>query len=657
MGRWGVPCVLCFSYGPVGFWVERRRRVVREGALSEACPGKRIMRRYRSRGTKICSLPNRAGGRSLESTRYLVATPLKSSVVFSIPASSKQLSSCSSATTRLSNEAGVSTLAIHAATNPALCEARIDHAGSASRIYTPKKPKSAEARRGKYERPATYVRPVNPKIFHHRLIDAFTKARASFDSNIDYVLWDLKTAAPGMTVSRTARWSVASPNEAQPRSKPSSPSPSLEERTAAAIAKLVKLGHVSKARKVLHASNQLRTRFSPASLAVIARAVADVPFPCSPAGESPTNSPSQSSPPEPPSTYPTSETIEQSSKWLLWELRPQLFDAAKRKQRDAAYQSSLTNAIEEFMWWTKAGQMAVARQKHEYLENTLQGAFDEVMGHFEGPSLQAPLAETIDQHAKTQSVIIRRHLLYNDIRAAWGVWTKLVEDVEKAAESRDSQANEGNRSSDSLRRLRPAIPQTTSLRLDSAYFCILHTARRLNDVEFISTAALPLSSRILVGRNPSRFVDIWRETLQTLVRQSPTAEERFRLLGALKTLDKVLEEHEVGTSVSATTQLRGSQERSDVMRGVFTGALVNAVRLWWSASDLTAGSTKQIGEMFEKFGVILKVPLKKRLSSPNSIGVPIPGAPSIVVAPPFRVSARPATHLPFPSTSNWRHLP
>ncbi|KAG8920539.1 hypothetical protein FRC00_009859, partial [Tulasnella sp. 408] len=604
-----------------------------------------------------------------------------------------------------------------------------------------------------------------------------------------------------MTLSGPARLGVTSITKAQLSRKSS-----LEERTAAAIAKLVRLGYVAQARKVLHMSNQLRTRFSPASLAMIARAVATAPS-LQPLAESQTN-PSPSEPP-----YPTPEQLRQSRQWFLWELRPQLYDAAKRKRRDASYQAQLTGAIEEFMWcsfdlrdwrgvletfngtamnmkahrggavgglpsvkmcqlvmqalfarhyydsprkekaqarrdegrmskanlmkegyswsepsnhpvlfrkiaamvevmrksgidplypevyaillrelgrlvssgrtlmsvklvedwlvyyeaamavrippqtststpsepsspplpqsqpptsiilaaaeailnileeaknqlgfqWSKAGHLVIARQKHEYLEATLKPAFDEVMGHLEGPS-SPPLGETIDQHAKTQSVFIRRHLLQDDVRAAWGVWTQLVEEVEESAESKDSQAKKAIRSGNNLRRLRPTVPPTTSLRLDSAYFRILHTAHRLNDLEFISTTALPFSSYILLGRNPTSFADIWRKTLETLIRRPPVEEERHRLLGALRTLDKVLEERDA-TSVSATNRPRGGPERSDVMRSVFTGALVDAIRMWWSASDLTAQSAKQIGEMFEKFGVTLKVPLKKRSSS------------------------------------------
>ncbi|KAG8954101.1 hypothetical protein FRC00_006027, partial [Tulasnella sp. 408] len=612
-----------------------------------------------------------------------------------------------------------------------------------------------------------------------------------------------------MTLSGSARLSVTSITETQ-----LGRTPSLEERTAAAIAKLIRLGYVARARKILHMSNQLRTRFSPASLAVIARAVANAPSLQPPAAECSTN-PSPSEPP-----YPTPEQFRRSREWFLWELRPQLYDAAKRKQRDALYQTQLTGAIEEFMWcsfdlrdwrgvletfngtamnmkahrggavgglpsvkmcqlamqalfarhyydsprkgkgkarkneersgkgirganlvkegyswsepsdhpvlfrkiaamvevmrksgidplypevyaillrelgrlvssgktlmsvklvedwlvyyeaamavrippptststpsepsssspplpqsqpptsiilaaaeailnileeaknqlgfqWSKAGHLVIARQKHEYLEATLKPAFDEVMGYLEGPQ-SPPLGETIDQHAKTQSVFIRRHLLQDDVRAAWGVWTQLVEEVEES-EPKDSQANKATQSGNNLRRLRPTVPPTTSLRLDSAYFRILHTAHRLNDLEFISTTALPFSSRVLLGRNPMSFADIWRKTLETHIRQPPVEEERLRLLGALRTLDKVLEERDA-TSVSATNQPDGVSKPNDVMRGVFTGALVDAVRMWWSASDMTAESTKQIGEMFEKFGVVLKVPLKKRSSSPR----------------------------------------
>lgn len=614
-----------------------------------------------------------------------------------------------------------------------------------------------------------------------------------------------------MNLSGPARLSITSITEAQLGRKSS-----LEERTAAAIAKLVRLGYVARARKVLYMSNQLRTRFSPASLAVIARAVANAPS-LQPATAATAECSTNPSPSEP--SYPTPEQLRRSRQWLLWELRPQLYDAAKRRQRDAVYQAQLTGAIEEFMWcsfdlrdwtgvletfngtamnmkalrggavgglpsvkmcqlamqalfarhyydsprkekgkmrreegrdprgngkaslakegyswsepsdhpalfrkiaamvevmrksgidplypevyaillrelgrlvssgktlmsvklvedwlvyyeaamavrippqtststppepssasppsrqsqpptsiilaaaeailnireeaknqlgfhWSKAGHLVIARQKHEYLETTLKTAFEEVMGYLEGKA-SPPLSETIDQHAKTQSVLIRRHLLQDEVRAAWGVWTRLEEDVEEAAGPSKIQANKATRSGDDLRRLRPAIPPTTSLRLDSAYIRILHTAHRLNDLEFISTTALPFSSRVLAGRNPMGFADIWRKALETLIRRPPVEEERLRLLGALRMLDKVLEEHDA-TSIS--TQPRGGPERSDVMRGIFTGALLDAVRMWWSASDLTAESTKQIGEMFDKFGVVLKVPLKKRSSSPR----------------------------------------
>ncbi|KAG9046599.1 hypothetical protein FS837_003974 [Tulasnella sp. UAMH 9824] len=740
-------------------------------------------------------------------THDIIATPLKSSVVFSssVPASTR----LSPAITRLSTDAGVSTLAVQRSTiTPS--EGRTDNA-STSRNLPSKKSKSGGVRKGKYERPTTFAKAFDPKIFHYRFIDAFTRARARFDSTIDYALWDLKTPAPRMALSEPARLSITSLTKTQLGRKSS-----LEERTAAAIAKLVRLGYVAQARKVLHMSNQLRTRFSPASLAMIARAVANAPSP-QPAAAECSKNPSPSEP-----SHPTPEQLGRSKEWFLWELRPQLYDAAKRKQRDALYQAQLTGAIEEFMWcsfdlrdwrgvletfngtamnmkaqrggavgglpsvkicqlamqalfarhyydsprkekgkmkrdeergpsgssrtnpvkegyswsepsdhpvlfrkiaamvevmrksgidplypevyaillrelgrlvssgktlmsvklvedwlvyyeaamavrippqtststpsepsssspplhqsqpptsiilaaaeailnileeaknqlgfqWSKAGHLVIARQKHEYLEATLKPAFDEVMGYLEGPSPPRPLGETINQHAKTQSVFIRLHLLQDDVRAAWGVWTQLVEQAEESAGPKDSQASQATRSGNNLRRFRPAIPPTTSLRLDSAYIRILHTAHRLNDLDFISTTALPFSSRVLLGRNPMSFADIWRKTLETLIRQPPIEEERLRLLGALRTLDKVLEERDA-TSVSATNRPHGGPERSDVMRGVFTGALVDAVRMWWSASDMTRESTKQIGEMFEKFGVVLKVPLKKRLSSPR----------------------------------------
>ncbi|KAG8904350.1 hypothetical protein FRC01_008763, partial [Tulasnella sp. 417] len=746
-------------------------------------------------------------------------TPLRSSVVFSSSISTAaatatvtRLPSCSSATIRSSNGAGESTLAVHARRNVP-DEPSIDRLRP-NRTPASKKSKSTEARNGKYERPATFKKPLEPEIFQHRFIYAFTRALARFDGTINYVLWDFQIASPGMTLSKPAHSTVTSANEAQLHRKPAPPS--LEERTAAAIAKLVKLGYVSQARQVLEMSNQLQTRFSPESLATIARAIANGLSSFQP--PTPTNPSSSSSSQQPP-PYPTLETIEQSSKWLLWELRPQLCDAAKRRKRDALYQSQLTCAIEEFMWcsvtlrdwtgvletfdgtamnvnakrigglpsvkmcqlamqalfarhyydapgkgkdkattekdeekcrrgvskgkakkegyawtipadhtvlfrkiarmievmrksgvdplypevhaillrelgrlvssgktlmsvklvedwlvfyeaamavrvppaptststpsepssssspspqsqpptaiilaaaeailhileeaknqlgfrWTKAAQVSVALQKREYLETTLKAAFDEVVGYLEVPS-SPPLREAIDQHAKTQSVIIRRYLLQDDIRAAWGVWTRLVKDVEEAVRFKEGSRSRGKRNGDNLHRLRTTIPPTTSLRLDSAYSRILHTARRLGDLEFISTTALPLSSRILVGRNPDGFADIWRKTLETMLRRSPTEEERLRLLSALKTLDKVLEER-VATSA---TQPRGGQEPCDVIRGIFTGALVDAVRVWWSASDVTSTSTKEIGEMFEKFGIVLKVPLKKRrLSSPG----------------------------------------
>ncbi|KAG8975811.1 hypothetical protein FRC05_005021 [Tulasnella sp. 425] len=642
----------------------------------------------------------------------------------------------------------------------------------------------------------------------HRLITAFTRAQTSFESTIDYVLWDLKTVAPGMTLRKPARWNNTPNAEAEELSRkhPLSSS-SLEERTAAALAKLLRLGYVSQARKILEMSKLLRTKFTPSSLATIARAVAKMPSVILPEPPPPPQDPIEALSSELP-LHLTTKIFELSTKWFLWELRPQLYDAAKRKRQDAVYTSHLRCAVEEFMWrlfdlrdwtgvletfdgtamnlkkagrgggippsvkmcqlamqavfarhyydapgkenkqkvnyearcqretsgantmkdgygwtkpsdhrvlfkkiagivevmrksgvdplypevhaivlrelgwlvssgktlmsvklvedwlvyyeaamavrvppktsppstssqpppsiilaaaeailnileeskhqldfnWSKTGQIIIA-QKHEYLENTLECAFEEVMGYLEGRHSAPIIGETVEQHAKVQSVLIRRYLLQDDVRAAWSVWTKLVEDVEEAREPRERPSSKGKRSGDQLHRGRTSIPQTTSLRLDSAYARILETARRLDGVEFICTTALPSSSRILVGQNTSGFAVIWRKTLEALARRPPVEEERLRLLGALRTLDNALEEGVASTPSTTTQPSRGGcRARRDILRDIFTGSVVKVVRLWWSRADQTAESTKRVGELFEKFEVVLKGPSKRSRS-------------------------------------------
>lgn len=631
-----------------------------------------------------------------------------------------------------------------------------------------------------------------------------------------------------MTLRKPARWNNNEEAEELRRKHPLSSS-SLEERTAAAIAKLLRLGYVSQARKILEMSKLLRTKFTPASLAYIARAVAKMPsviLPEPPPPQDPMETLSSELP------HLTAKIFELSTKWFLWELRLQLYDAAKRKRQDAVYTSHLRCAIEEFMWrlfdlrdwsgvletfdgtamnlkkaghgagappsvkmcqlamqavfarhyydapgkenrqdvndapgkenmqnvndeewgqmgirganavedkahtllfrkiagmvevmrksgvgplypevhaivlrelgwlvsggktlssvrlvedwlvyyeaamavrvppktsttpsksspcspastpsqpplpitlaaaeailnileeaksqlhfkWAKPGLLAFARDKHQYLESTLKCAFDEVMGYLEGRHSAPLIGETVDQHAKVQSVIIRRYLLQDDVRAAWGVWTELAEDVKKATEPKERPRFKGRGGGgDQLLLRRPSIPQTISLRLDSAYARILQTARRLDHVEFICTTALPSSSQILVGQNASGFAVIWRKTLEALIRRPPVETERLRLLGALRTLDNVLEEY-VATTPSTTTQpdRGGGRERRDILHGIFTGCLVEEVRLWWSVADRTAESTKRVGEMFEKFGVVLKEPSKTNRSRSRSRAV------------------------------------
>ncbi|KAG9018901.1 hypothetical protein FRB90_008482 [Tulasnella sp. 427] len=648
-----------------------------------------------------------------------------------------------------------------------------------------KKPKRKPSLSGKYKRPnwpidhlaskAEWFARKEPQ--HLRLVEALAQARTSFESTLDYILRDVQSPASWILLNGNRNTSSTLTRITRKEIPPPSTS-SLQERTAAALRKLLKLGHVSQARQILQMSDQLKIKFSPLELLRIAKAVANVPRP--PDAPSTSTSPPPSFP-----SNPTQETVDAAIKWFLWELRPQLFDAPKRKSCDAAYLRDWACAVEEFMWasfkmgdwtgvlltfdgtamnfarteegkpsvkmcqlamqalfarhyydgtgrggkavkngyswtrqsehdhavllkkigamvevmrksgvnrlypevhgivlrelgwlvssgknltslklvedwlmfykaamavriqpskrittavkptttagppsrpptsilitageailnmleeaknrtgyrWTKTAQVIVAKQQCEYLERTLRPALDEVMGHLVGAS---PLGEdTIDQHAKIQSLRIRKHLLHDDLKAAWAVWMELVAEVERAA----VVAGKG-KSIQRSKPSRPAIPPTTSKRLDSAYARILNSATRLKEVEFICTTALEPSSRILSGQTPSAFSHVWRRSLVTAI-GAPTVEaDRRRLLNALKTFDEALK------SGGAVSRLGGGgHDRNNLVREVFQGGLIKVIRRWWSAADSTAESTQLIGKMFEKFGIELKAPPRKR---------------------------------------------
>lgn len=143
-------------------------------------------------------------------THDLIAAPLKSSRLVSsssIHASlrSTRSSSSSSVIKRLSNAAGVSTLAARASTSTS-CAARTDdhHHGASRKKPTPKKKsKPAVVRGGKYKRPATFIGPVAIRIvrsFFFFVVVEFThvlsKSYLPMGTNPNHVFFNIVSTPP-----------------------------------------------------------------------------------------------------------------------------------------------------------------------------------------------------------------------------------------------------------------------------------------------------------------------------------------------------------------------------------------------------------------------------------------------------------------------------